>query len=667
MANLFTRFALLSLSGALVAAAVFAVSRLFGRALSASWRYYVWLLVLLRLVIPFAPGVNLVDRLHQAVIALPSAQPAVQAPAARGAATQHPEHVADTAPVPGRLTASNAAQPSLSPARTGENPMDTAGPVFPQNGPLQTLRPHAWALWLGVALALLARMITGYHGFARRIRAGCKAVDDPAALNALGEVCALYGQKKPLPLYVNRLVTSPMLLGMLRPVIVLPGIEPDPARMRHILAHEITHHRRRDILFKWFLQTVCCLHWFNPMIYLVRNEIRIACELSCDEAVLRHIGAAHRLGYGDTLLAVLAHGGRHGDSAASVTMSEEGRIMKKRLQSIAAPHKRSAPTVLVSALLSALLLAGAAFAGAYTGEAAQRDASDAAHEQAQPVDTRGYQDAFAAFPARAESYAYLPDLIASLPDSLEDRSVRRFGADLLAAVFSPPPAELSDHFAAAHTRAAWNMVGTYLTMALTDEITTPADAADSAEDAAGRVSGTINEVLSKYQYLDEVIADALRAVGQSARHASGTAQADPHENATPPEMALDTALRILAAADTSPETAPFDPALLRAVQASLPVQSDEPQEARILRALYAATEYEEAKLSALLETLEDDAQVAEVDAVQDAYLDYLFAAAKLHQVAYAIGGAQAQTVVDHWGVEIQRLNAVRDAYDAAIQ
>lgn len=80
-----------------------------------------------------------------------------------------------------------------------------------------------------------------------------------------------------------------MLIGVVRPVIVLPR-EVEQERLGDILAHELTHARRHDLLYKWFAVAVTGLHWFNPLMMVVRRQLNRACELSCDAAVVHGPG-----------------------------------------------------------------------------------------------------------------------------------------------------------------------------------------------------------------------------------------------------------------------------------------------------------------------------------------------------------------------------------------
>lgn len=99
-------------------------------------------------------------------------------------------------------------------------------------------------------------------------------------------------------------ITAPLSYGILRPVILLPkSIDwEDSATLNDVFAHELVHIRRFDILGKLALAAVLCLHWFNPMVWVMYLLANRDMELSCDEAVIRQAGADHRADYARTLL-----------------------------------------------------------------------------------------------------------------------------------------------------------------------------------------------------------------------------------------------------------------------------------------------------------------------------------------------------------------------------
>ena len=163
---------------------------------------------------------------------------------------------------------------------------------------------------------------------------------------------------------------SPLLLGVLQPTIVLPVGLTDPARLRDILAHELTHARRHDLLFKWFAAFAASVHWFNPLLPFIRREIGRACELACDEAVVRSLAPPARKQYGETLL-LLAAKAPMGALPLAVTLCEEKQSLEERLVSIVKIHRRTPAALLLTVALALALGGCALFSGAAVAEIEQ--------------------------------------------------------------------------------------------------------------------------------------------------------------------------------------------------------------------------------------------------------------------------------------------------------
>lgn len=65
------------------------------------------------------------------------------------------------------------------------------------------------------------------------------------------------------------------------------------------------------MFYKWLIQIMICIHWFNSLIYLLEKEINKACELSCDEAVITILDDSKRREYGDILTSFLKSNNLH--------------------------------------------------------------------------------------------------------------------------------------------------------------------------------------------------------------------------------------------------------------------------------------------------------------------------------------------------------------------
>ena len=150
---------------------------------------------------------------------------------------------------------------------------------------------------------------------------------------------------------------------------MLPSEDLTEEAFRCTVLHELTHCRRWDGAYKWLVQAAVCLHWFNPLVCLMAREIARDCELACDEAVVLALGEDGRRAYGDTLLRVLETGGKLSGVGASVTLCEDGKLLKERLEAIMKVKRQTKRTAALSLMLAGALLAGATAAGAYTGPA----------------------------------------------------------------------------------------------------------------------------------------------------------------------------------------------------------------------------------------------------------------------------------------------------------
>ena len=102
-----------------------------------------------------------------------------------------------------------------------------------------------------------------------------------------------------------------MLVGLLRPQLILPELELSQEELEGVLSHELTHWRHRDLWLKWLAALAVCVHWFNPAARLLAERLDRDCELYCDQAVARDWDRPRRARYGELLLR-LAAGGKGG-------------------------------------------------------------------------------------------------------------------------------------------------------------------------------------------------------------------------------------------------------------------------------------------------------------------------------------------------------------------
>lgn len=101
-------------------------------------------------------------------------------------------------------------------------------------------------------------------------------------------------------------IRTPLAAGLLRPYILLPQDmdRQDKERLRFVITHEMVHIRRWDLWWKGLALLCRCLHWFNPLVWLLPALLEGDMERSCDEACLEHLGSGQKKRYALALLSL---------------------------------------------------------------------------------------------------------------------------------------------------------------------------------------------------------------------------------------------------------------------------------------------------------------------------------------------------------------------------
>ncbi|GBG05582.1 putative peptidase M56 family protein [Paenibacillus agaridevorans] len=99
-------------------------------------------------------------------------------------------------------------------------------------------------------------------------------------------------------------ISTPLTYGIFRPVVLLPkNLDyDDEKQLALILTHEFTHIKRFDTLKKWILATSVCIHWFNPIVWVMYILANRDIELFCDETVIRKFGENMKPSYARALV-----------------------------------------------------------------------------------------------------------------------------------------------------------------------------------------------------------------------------------------------------------------------------------------------------------------------------------------------------------------------------
>lgn len=345
-----------------------ALRRLLRGRISLRIQYALWLLVAVRLLVPIQIGhsdisvLNLTNRAVEAVVT--TSDPAMTDPVQSDIPQQGAENLGT---VPGQLQGNTAGEPAYPGVST-----IAPEPDVPAGRGISLLQ----GVWLAGCAAATLWFLSVNVRFRRRTKAGAKRVEVDS----------------PLPVYVSEQVSSPCLVGLIRPrVYVTPACLADSRTLRHVLAHEETHWHHRD---PWWALVRClclCIYWFDPLVWWAAALSRRDGELSCDEGAVRRLGEEERLAYGRTLVDLVTQG-RIPLLQTATTMAEKRSGLRERV-ALLVSRPRTLATAAVCLLLVMCLTVGCTFTGAGEPKTLQEKLVDLPKDLADLVEVEeGFED-----------------------------------------------------------------------------------------------------------------------------------------------------------------------------------------------------------------------------------------------------------------------------------
>ena len=190
-----------------------------------------------------------------------------------------------------------------------------------------------WAWYAGMAVTGLLLLLSNLT-FYRRLRRSRKRIETDASAKV----------------YVTDAIQSPCLFGVPFPAIYVPAaVAEEPEALGHVLAHELSHRRHGDHIWTALRGICLVLHWYNPLVWWAAALSRRDCELACDEAAVKRLGEAQRAAYGRTLVGLAER--RSGLMRCATSMS--GSDLKERIAALVArpATRRTAAGVLAAAMV----------------------------------------------------------------------------------------------------------------------------------------------------------------------------------------------------------------------------------------------------------------------------------------------------------------------------
>jgi TonB family protein len=166
---------------------------------------------------------------------------------------------------------------------------------------LQPLLPWLVALWLFGVVVLAARALWQWRALMRMVQFA--DVAPPEWQARLRRLCERFQLRRPVRLLYSTAAATPMLLGWIKPVILLPASMLSgfsPVQIEMIIAHELGHIRRFDYLVNLVQVAIETVLFYHPVVHWISRDVRNAREACCDDLALQFAGGS-RLVYARAL------------------------------------------------------------------------------------------------------------------------------------------------------------------------------------------------------------------------------------------------------------------------------------------------------------------------------------------------------------------------------
>ena len=336
MGNIFLSILGISVSIGLIVIGLILLTPFLSKRYAAKWKYMIWIFLSLRLLVPFS-GLNgqyVMDRMSQPEIQTISESEENNTNNFIDTATPYRRIVVE---IPAQMTTPIKAPSDKN--QTGTTMLDIVALV-----------------WIIGSLIFISVHFISYFHYRRQVMKKGRMIKEVCILSQLFQLKRELHIRCTVCVMEYSEAESPMIIGFIKPVLVLPKEQYCSEDLFFILKHELVHLKRGDVYLKLLFVTANAVHWFNPVIWIMQKEAVIDMELSCDERVTQGTSFALRKAYTETLLSML-----HKQCVRKTVLSTQfyggTKIMKKRFKNILIRNrKKNGISILICAVILSITL-----------------------------------------------------------------------------------------------------------------------------------------------------------------------------------------------------------------------------------------------------------------------------------------------------------------------
>ncbi|CUB11133.1 Regulatory protein BlaR1 [Bacillus cereus] len=314
-----------SLMASILVGFILCIKILFRNKLTPRWQYMLWIVLMIRLLLPWSPDssysiYSLLSYSSSVSEVIPQNMPATES-------MMNIESDRKVELESHAETVTKSGKPEVNVSTEQQTPF--------------SLYKFAMYVWLaGVILLAVITFITN-----RRLYSYIKKqpdITDEQVVTVFNRCKQSMKMKKAVSLRLAGKIASPTVFSFFRPKVLLSKKHMkvlNEQQLQYVFYHELAHIKRNDVAVNWIMYSLILLNWFNPILWYAYFCMREDQELACDAYALTFIDKEEQIAYGHTIITLLEHYSYQAPSLAS--LSRNKRTLKRRIVMIKKFQKKS--------------------------------------------------------------------------------------------------------------------------------------------------------------------------------------------------------------------------------------------------------------------------------------------------------------------------------------
>jgi beta-lactamase regulating signal transducer with metallopeptidase domain len=329
-----------SIMASILVGIILCVKGLLRNRLTPRWHYLLWMILIVRLILPWSPG----SSFSIYSILLNSYESITSEQSQSIASLEKKEQLYETNNLSDVKAVTDPERFNTHTQRTiveGKN--EAVNNVEKQDDEPLSINSIALYVWLAGVIVLGFTTYLANRRLQHNIRQQ-PVITDEKIMNIFENCKKSMSIQQSVPLILAEKIPSPTVLGFFRPRILLSSNQINrlnEQQLRHIFHHELAHIKRRDVGINWLIYVLLIINWFNPIIWLAYVCMREDQELACDAYALTFMEEKENLSYGLTIISLLEHYSNYYQVPSLANLSRNKRILKRRIFMIKKFQKKS--------------------------------------------------------------------------------------------------------------------------------------------------------------------------------------------------------------------------------------------------------------------------------------------------------------------------------------